>query len=89
MLSDKQRADTFTDHLRATFQPNDIVSDYIPITIYLKRLSIKTFSPKEIQWKIDKLNNRKAPGFDLVTTRISKKILKTALDIHVHPNLLL
>lgn len=87
-LSDKQQADTFPDHLQATFQPNDIVSDHIPIIVYLNRPSIKTFLPEEIRWKIDKFNNRKASGLDLVVTaRISNEIPKKTLDTNIHFNL--
>jgi hypothetical protein len=62
-------------------RPNDnnntenIVKIFLDIACPMT-LPIKPFSPKEVKEEINKCNNHKAPGFDLITGQILKKLPK-------------
>jgi hypothetical protein len=68
---------TFAGHLEETFKPNEVTKrrpqnrnqqSAVQIT-----QPIKFLTPKEIQNIIHDINRRKAPGYDLITGRITKK----------------
>jgi hypothetical protein len=42
-------------------------------------LPIKPFSPTEVKEEINKCNNHKAPGFDLITGQILKELPRKAV----------
>jgi hypothetical protein len=42
-------------------------------------LTIKAFSPKEVSQIIKKINEHKAPGYDLITGKILRQLPKEAI----------
>jgi hypothetical protein len=42
-------------------------------------LQIKAFSPKEVSQIIKKINEHKAPGYDLITGKILRQLPKKAI----------
>ena len=56
----------FASHLEKVFQLNEMTTDINPAPTEIDGPAIKTFTPKEIKFAIDKLNPRKAPGIDSI-----------------------
>jgi hypothetical protein len=76
--SEQEKANTFAQHLRNTFTPNNIQSDLDPLPRPEQGTLLKYFSPMEVKSTIMKLNSKKAPGLDLITTVMLKEISKKA-----------
>lgn len=72
----KQKAETFADHLAEIFKPNDIHSDaFIEEVENLEENEIELVTPKEVTNEIKtNLNPKKAPGFDLISGEILKQL---------------
>jgi hypothetical protein len=86
--TDKEKATVFAEYLSNVFttpQTNDnnnntknIVKTFpdsaCPIT-----LPVKPLSPTEVKEEINKCNNHKAPGFDLINRQILKELPRKAI----------
>ena len=80
--NNKQKADTFADHLENIFKPNEIDSDIDiqEVTNREENITIKLVTPKEVANEIEtNLNPKKAPGFDLITGNILKQLPKKGI----------
>jgi hypothetical protein len=76
--SDQEKAAEFTKHPANVFQPHDQETDE-EILEYLKSPAqsvepIKPVTPKEIKKEIGLLNTKKAPGMDLITSKMLKEL---------------
>lgn len=75
-ISDKDKADTFADHLENNFMPNYVDFDITPTLQINPTTKIKYFSPSEIRKVTDHLKTRKAPGLDEITGQLIKELPK-------------
>lgn len=81
--TNKEKAQAFAEHLEKTFTPfpsetpkeeEDIIFNYIDSPLQME-LPIKKVKVKEVKYVINKnLNQRKAPGWDLITGKILKEL---------------
>lgn len=80
--SDSDKANTFAEHLSGIFTSNpneegrevmNRVSELLSQALTLD-LPIKKFFENEIRTAIKNLDLRKAPGYDLITAKILKKL---------------
>ena len=62
--------------MEGVFQPNppEVANSPLIISSAIKNVQIRHFSPKEVEKEIKLLNNKKAPGFDLVTAQMLKEL---------------
>lgn len=86
--SAKEKADVFADFLQSVFKTNESndLSTEEEIKEFLQSpqqmsLPIKPVSPKEVARQIKALENLKAPGFDLITAEILKKITPKGITL--------
>jgi len=75
--SDKEKADLFAEHLSEVFTPHNNNQSQ-EVEQELKSLihqqdRLKPFTLKDIKNGIKKLNNKKAPGIDLITATMLKE----------------
>ena len=84
--SDKEKIEIFGDHLSKVFEPSPSHNEceYIELLAYLETpgqldLPISEFNVKDVKSIISKLSVKKAPGYDLITGNILKKLLLTGL----------
>lgn len=77
--SDMEKATLFAETLADRFTTNDIASDVVPNTIIENSDPLKLFSPREVADQLDKMNPRKAPGIDQVTTPMLKELPKKGI----------
>uniref|UniRef100_A0A1Y1KFT3 Reverse transcriptase domain-containing protein n=1 Tax=Photinus pyralis TaxID=7054 RepID=A0A1Y1KFT3_PHOPY len=77
--SNKEKSNTFAEHLSKVFQPlesniaDETIEEYLDIPCQMS-LPIKPISPAEIRSEIKKLNDNKAPGYDLITEQVLKML---------------
>jgi hypothetical protein len=84
--SDLEKAKKFVDHLSQVFTPqnsehhhnNDEIQKFLDAPCQIS-LPIKAFSPREVRHVIIKVNQHKAPGYDLITGMILRKLPKKAI----------
>lgn len=81
--SNKEKADLFAEHLTEVFKPhdNDQVQEVeqelaLPIN---QRERLTLITPKEIKDEINHLNEKKAPGTDLITATMLKQLPKKGI----------
>lgn len=86
--SDEEKANTFAAHLHQVFSPDHPQSSNIEeeIEAFLDvacqmSLPIKPFISREVWQEIKKLKNKKAPGYDLITAEILKKLPKEVISL--------
>lgn len=80
--SDKDRAETFALHLRDVFQPNPSSNAYVPPQIHSDLVPTPTsFRPNEITKVIRELKPKKAPGGDLITTKMLMELPYCAVEV--------
>ena len=73
--SDIEKVKIFADNLQTVFQPNEVESDIETTIEQREETPIKCFSPKEVKRTIqEELDPSKAPGHDLITTRMLQEI---------------
>lgn len=76
LKSDKDKSEAFADHLEQQFSPfpgpnGDEIERQVDATIPMD-LPIRPFTITELNEEIKYLNNKKAPGFDNITSRMIK-----------------
>jgi len=81
--SDKEKAELFAECLSEVFSPHDNDQDQeveqdLDTPIQLQE-HLKAFTLKEINYEIKMLNQKKAPGLDLITARMLKELPKEGL----------
>ena len=74
--SNQEKANLFADHLENTFQPYDMNTDEdFSVIGESPSIEISAVTPKEVELEIKtNLNKKKAPGYDLITGEILKKL---------------
>jgi hypothetical protein len=85
-MNDDDKAQTFADHLRQVFTPrqlpttttNAAIPAFLDVPCQMS-LPITPFSSKEVAKAIAHTNVRKAPGYDLITGKVLKKLPKKAI----------
>ncbi|KAJ8735272.1 hypothetical protein PYW07_006892 [Mythimna separata] len=84
--SDREKAELFANHLSEAFTPNvstmeDFEKEVDNIIQSDQQLSapIKLVTPKEVARTIQHLQNKKAPGFDLITAEVLKRLPKKVI----------
>lgn len=83
--SEIEKAEVFAQHLAEVFtphnvEPNEEIEEYLDAPLQLSP-PIRAFSPGEIKKEIKLLNNRKAPGFDLITAKILKELPRKGITM--------
>jgi hypothetical protein len=68
----------FTPHDFNNHHNNDEIEKFLDALCQIS-LPIKAFSPKELSQIIKKINEHKAPGYDLITGKILRKLPKKAI----------
>jgi hypothetical protein len=81
--NDKEKAELFAERLSEVFSPHDNDQDQeveqdLATPIQLQE-RLKAFTLKEIKYEIKMLNQKKAPGLDLITARMLKELPKEGL----------
>ena len=84
--SDKEKADTFAEHLEDVFKPHEEGSDN-ELPEYLQPptqpvTSKQPVTPKELKTTISLLHTRKAPRIDLITPTMLKKLPHKVILTH-------
>lgn len=82
-----EKANTFAAHLRNVFQPyastdlaHDAEIEQFLQTPHQMDHPIQKFSASEVRWTIkNKINARKAPGYDLITGKVLKELPNVAI----------
>lgn len=83
--SNQEKSNLFAEYLATVFTPNDNIPNqdiqqYLNSTTYeMPPYDLKLFTPKEIYKEISLLNNKKAPGEDLITAKMLKEIPRKGL----------
>jgi hypothetical protein len=73
--NNKEKAETFADHLEKTFQPHEKrTMDNLQRIEEAQNQTIPPTTPKEILIAIKNINPKKAPGFDLIKGQILKQL---------------
>jgi len=88
--SDLEKAELFKDHLVKTFQPHDDIIDDenmnlvesflntpLPMT-----LPVKSFTPNDVKYTIQKYSLNKSPGYDYITAEVARA-LPTRAIVHI------
>jgi hypothetical protein len=83
--SDSEKATTFAEHLEQVFTPhfninhNDSeIENFLKIPCQMS-LPLKPFSPREVEQEIKNINPHKAHGYDLITGKILRQLLRKAI----------
>jgi hypothetical protein len=84
--SDLEKTKNFAEHLSQVFTPhhsqhhynNDEIEKFLDAPCQMS-LPIKAFSPREVRQVIEKVNQHKALGYDLITGEILKQMPKKAI----------
>jgi hypothetical protein len=84
--SDLEKAENFAEHLSQVFTQhnsehhhnNDDIENFLDAPCQMS-LPIKAFSPREVRQAIEKVNQHKAPGYDLMTREILRQFPKKAI----------
>jgi len=76
-----ETAATFARHLKRTFKPNDMQSDanLSVSTQNTQYEKLKLLTPKEVAYEIKHLDPKKTPGWDKITGKLLKELLKRGL----------
>lgn len=85
--TDKEKADTFANHLADVFQPFEANPGHTEVEI-LESLEtpfqmsppIRRINISEVKSEIEQLNPHKAPGYDLITGHVLKKLPRIAVS---------
>jgi hypothetical protein len=79
---DEQKAELFVDYLEQILKPNEQQSkNEDKLILSEENEEIPSVTPKEVASEIKRnMNPRKAPGFDLITGEILKKIPRKGVD---------
>lgn len=82
----KEKAELFAKHLSQVFTPNESTMpefeqevDIVVNSDQQLSLPLKLVTPKELYKKIKNLENKKAPGFDLITGEVLKHLPRKAV----------
>lgn len=81
--NNSSKAKVFAEHLYTVFQPNastnndeeKAITDYLDSPLQMS-LPIKYFTPGEVREEIKFLNDKKSPGYDLITAKVLKELPK-------------
>jgi len=76
--TDHEKASILAHYLATTFMPHNIPSPIVPNPQPIKGTQIDHCSPMEIKRIIAKMLPFKAPGMDLISAQILKKLTKKA-----------
>ena len=85
--SAKDKADLFAEHLEETFQPLGRQTSYENITDMPRTSDYEDIRPvtfKELKAEIRNTNAKKAPGYDLITGQIIKKLPENGIRKLLH-----
>lgn len=85
--NDSERVETFAEHLHEVFVPNSFQGDSKKMDEVLHLLNrthqldlpISKFTKSEVTQVIRKLNQHKAPGYDLITAKILRELPEEAI----------
>jgi len=76
-----QKADLFASYLEETFHPHDTENDsnFHDIIYHEESEIISPVTPKEVETEIKNINGKKAPGYELITGELLKKLPHKAI----------
>lgn len=80
--SDQEKAEIFAEHLQETFKPfsRQSADENIELPPRVDNMEIKQVTAKELKQLIkSNLNNKRTPGYDLITGQVLKELPKKAL----------
>ncbi|PNF35987.1 hypothetical protein B7P43_G02293 [Cryptotermes secundus] len=84
--SDLEKAENFAEYLSLVFTPHDSINHHNDKEIEKSldtpcqmSLPIKAFSPTEVKQQIKKVNQCKAPGYDIITGKILRQLPNKAI----------
>lgn len=77
--SNQEKADAYAEHLESRFQPNPGTEDLPKLQTKVYNDSIPLVTIAEVAEEINFLNSKKAPGFDMITGTILKKLPRKGL----------
>ena len=79
-ITNEQKATRFAEHLEQIFQPNESHSEDTLFESSLNaEIEIKLVTPKEVNKEIKRLNQKKAPGYDLITGEVLQNLPRKAI----------
>jgi hypothetical protein len=78
--NDLEKAENFAEHLSQVFTPhishharnNEKTENFLDVPCQLT-LPVKAYSPREVIQAINKVNQHKAPGYDLITGKLLRQ----------------
>ena len=86
LRTESQKADAFAEHLAKTFTPNPKINGIDDSYIHSKLqqdhqldLPLQPTTPKELIKNIKMMDNRKAPGFDLIDKKVLQELPRKAI----------
>ncbi len=76
--NDAEKVEHYAAHLQSVFSPHQIPSPPLPVPESQPHHRF-SFSPKAVARIIDRLNVKKAPGFDRITARMLRELPRTGI----------
>lgn len=76
---DYNKANLFASYMESVFQPNEIISDVVPISIVVRTEKIKHTSPLEIAEILEKSKPTKSPGPDNINADTLRELPKKGI----------
>jgi hypothetical protein len=86
--SGHEKAELFAQHFKAVFKPHSddldpVIETYLDSPVQMS-MPIKNFTFTEVQQQIQKLNIKKAPGFELINDKVLSELPKEGIKFLVH-----
>lgn len=89
--TDQEKADIFAEHLAQVFTPNPRIVSPEEEKIYKRSKSTpcqpavsESFTKNKVKLTLKLLNDKKAPGYDLITRRILKELPGSGIQYLTH-----
>jgi len=91
-ISDIEKAELFKEHLANTFQPHadiinveniNLVETFLNTPLPMS-LPVKSFTPNDVKFAIQKYSLKKSPGYDYITAEVTRSLPNRAITHITH-----